>query len=97
MKSNQTVRHHLINKLSTKIKSKVAFVKCEKCGRYFKMDEIQCHHSVIPICEIIKSYKEGTLKRKDAKELAETRENIILVCENCHKILHKNESLTNKN
>lgn len=93
MSDNAKIRRRLMRHAPDRLKKALAKIQCEKCGKYFKVDEIDCHHSVIPVREIIEEYKNGRLEWKDAKKLAKSRENIIVVCKHCHKIIHKTENL----
>lgn len=63
-------------------------IKCELCGQYFPINQIECHHSVIEFSEIRYEYSHGKLSLKDARDLARSKDNIMAVCAKCHKKLH---------
>lgn len=84
------------NKMRNIIKSKVsglkrdkALVKCEVCGKYIPLDSIQCHHSIITVEEVVKEFNEHHLSRTQAKSFLCSEENIMMVCDECHRKLHK--------
>lgn len=64
-------------------------MKCELCGQYFPLNQIECHHSVIEFSEIRNEYVHGKLSLKDARDLARSKDNIMTVCVKCHKKLHQ--------
>lgn len=80
----------LTQKLAKRIKKEYAFVKCEKCGKYFPLAAIECHHAIISVSELHQEYKKGVLSMEQAKALANDSENMMMVCHECHEKLHTN-------
>lgn len=64
-------------------------IKCEKCGNYFPLDEVECHHSIISFREIRQAFVKKELSREDARYFARSEDNVIIVCRKCHRNLHK--------
>lgn len=88
-KNARKLKKTFFSKTGIKLKQSLAVIKCEVCGKYFHPDEMECHHSVIPMTEIVSEYRHGKLSMTDAKEFARSRENLIILCHECHKKIHK--------
>ena len=87
-KNSHQIRLSLTGKVLKKLKLRNAVIKCENCNKYVYLHEIECHHSVISISELSNEVQKGTLNITDARQLARDRENIMMVCHECHEQLH---------
>lgn len=67
----------------------IEMIKCEKCGNYFPLDAVECHHSIIPFHTIKWEFVNHRLSRKDARYFARSEDNVTIVCHKCHRNLHK--------
>lgn len=95
MSDHAKIRRKLIKRYPEQIKKALAVVKCEVCGRYFSLDNIDCHHHIIPIKDLIDACDRNEISIKEAREFAKNRENIIVVCKKCHKKIHEQEKQYN--
>lgn len=93
MSEHAKMRKKLLKKYPDQIKKQLAVIRCEKCGRYFSMDNINCHHSIIPIKDLIEACENNKLSIKDAMKFAKDRENIIVLCKECHGEIHLKEKI----
>ena len=87
--TNEKMRNIIRDRL-TVLKRHKALVKCEICGKYIPLRSIQCHHSVITVDETVKELNEKHINRKQAESFLCNEENVMMVCNKCHRKLHKN-------
>lgn len=83
---------NLINNRIRSLKNEKAYVLCEICKKYIPINNIQCHHSIITVNEVVKEFNKGYLTRNEAKRLLCRRDNIMMVCDKCHRKLHNQNS-----
>lgn len=76
-----------MQKLPKTIKKELAVIQCQHCGKLIPVDDAQCHHHIVAISEIIQDYRNNKLTLQEAKDFARDRENIMVVCKECHKKL----------
>lgn len=48
------------------IRKNQQMIKCDKCGNYFPLDQVECHHSIISFHEIRQAFVQNKLSRDDA-------------------------------
>lgn len=97
MKNNHGLRRLLIGK-SKNLKKDIKIIqrygkpmaKCQKCGQYFSIGKLECHHSVISFREIKEEYVNHRLSIANAKYFSRNKDNIQIVCHGCHKTIHEN-------
>ena len=89
------LRHQLFTRKTDSVKAHLAKGQCSVCGKFTTLKNLEIHHKVITMHEIMEEYRCGKLSLKEAKSLARSKENLCLVCSECHKKLHKNENYGN--
>ena len=80
--TNEKMRNIIRDRL-TVLKRHKALVK------YIPLRSIQCHHSVITVDETVKELNEKHINRKQAESFLCNEENVMMVCNECHRKLHK--------